>query len=126
MEERKKKKRNSVNLDYVINIYSELKDSEKIYFLNDCFDKLDPEKRRFFFNRKKEGDNLSFKIEACNDNVSIAVDHSNKKLRKCCNLCCFLPSSCCYVCSLFMRLFISSVFILMILFGLIMIKKIFI
>lgn len=123
----KKKTKNNSNrtVPYIYEIYDKLDPIDKMLFLNKCFDDLDTEKKRDFFIKKKEKDSLYFQLDACNDKVSIAVEHNNRKLKRCCNICCFLPSSCCYMFSLFMKLLISSVFLLMGLFGGIMIVKIF-
>ena len=105
--------------------FDDLTRDEIRLLLNRCFDDLNKEEKILFLKEHREKD-LYYKIEACNDNLSIAIEHKNKKLKRCYDVCCFVPTSCCYICSLFMKICISSIFILIILFGIIMLKKIFI
>lgn len=123
-----KKSHNTLNYIFT-KAYDNLQSNDKKLLLKKCFDDLSTEDQSLFLNLHKdkvEKSELYYKIEACNDKLSIDIEHNNKKLKKCYDVCCFVPSSCCYLCSLFMKLFVSSLFILMVIFSIIMVKKIFI
>lgn len=70
--------------------------------------------------------NIYYKIEGYNDKLTIDIEDKNKKLKYCYDYCCFIPSTCCYLCSLWLKICISAIFITLIIFVIVMIKRIFI